>query len=143
METITKIPEPQTETFYAKPRLRTERTVTSEYNPMSDPIQVMKLVLGSYYGITLEDVCINCRIRAIKYIRQSVQTILHRKGKVNLCTVGMLTCRTHATILNSIKCVCDDEFIYERQGVSSPLLDVYNDIDKKFTRLYKPLKYTK
>ena len=143
METILKEPEAEMETFYAKPRLRKERTKIVEYNPMSDPVQVITLVLASYYGLTIDDICVPCRKRGVKHIRQSVQTILSRKGKLHLCVIGRITNRCHATILNSIKCVSDDEFVCKRQGISSPLLDVYNALDNKFNKLFIPKKYIK
>lgn len=129
------------ETIIARPRLRQERIVKEqEYNPMSDPVQVVIFILASDYGITLEELSADCRMKEIKYLRQSVQTVLSREGKVNLCSVGRLTHRTHATILNSIRNVTNDEFIFNKQGASSPLLEVHNKIQKKFLRLYKPIK---
>lgn len=127
------------ENCLAYPRLRTKIN-GKKYNPNSDPIGTMNLILASDYGITLDDICVKCRSRSVKYIRQSVQVILSRNTHLCLTQIGVVTRRTHATVINSIRCIESDEFVLHRQGVSSQLLDIYNKLEQKYVKSYSKAK---
>ncbi len=129
------------ETAIAHPRLRQERFVKeAEYNPMSDPKQVMIFILASDFGVTLEELSLPCRVKEIRWLRQAVQVVLKNNSNLSLSAIGVLTGKDHATIIHSCKVVQNDVFVFNHQGVSSTLLDTHNKIQKKFLRLYKPIK---